>query len=272
MNLGEWKDIILLALGFFLSIGAGLAGALIQRRLDRRRERRPLNQLLNFGPDKLLFIFPHRDASPEAILPRTSTEDFLAMNNFISALLNVGWARKIGVRDVTRLKESEKGHNLVIICSTKSNSVAATFQDELRNLHANAFAFESEGDRVVISDVDGARYQSRSYQQVEEYLRSGVARADLPSKKYEDYGVVTKVSNPWNEKNKVVWIAGIRGIGTWGAAECMKKEWRQIYDQLPRQEKDCDFSAFLKIEYDNCDITRVEVRRVERLSGKRKTV
>lgn len=272
MNLGEWKDLILLALGFVLSIGAGLIGALIQRRLDRRRERRPLNQLLNFGPDDLLFVFPHRDASPEAILPRTSTEDFLAMNNVISALLNIGWTRKIGVRDMGRVSESDKRRNLVIICSPKSNSIANTFQSELRAMHANAFAFESEEDRVVISDGYGAHYQSRSYAQIEEYLGKGVSRPDLPGKKYEDYAVVTKVTNPWNEKNKVLWVAGIRGIGTWGAAECIKKEWSQIYDLLPLQRKECDFSAFLKIEYDNCDITKVEVGRVEPLGTKKGSV
>lgn len=139
MNLGEWKDIVLLALGFLLSIGAGLVGALIQRRLDRRRESRPLNQLLNFGPDGLLFIFPHRDTSPEAILPRTSTEDFLAMNNVISALLNVGWTRKIGVRDTGRFIETDKRRNLVIICSTKSNSAAASFQKELTRICERLF-------------------------------------------------------------------------------------------------------------------------------------
>ena len=271
MNFGEWKDIILLVLGFLLSIGAGLVGAYLQRRMDRRLERRPLNQLLNFGPDSLLFIFPHRDAAPEAILPRTSTEDFLAMNNVISALLKADWNRKIGVRDTTRVIESDKRRNLVIICSPKSNSLATIFQDELRRAHPNAFTFESEGDRVCISDGDNAHYHSKSYEQVESYLHSGVARRDLPSKAYEDYAVVTKVTNPWNEKTKVVWVAGIRGIGTWGAAECIKKEWRQIYEQLPRDRKDLDFSALLKIEYDHCDITSVDVRRVEPL-GRGKVV
>jgi hypothetical protein len=131
MNLGDWKDPLLLVLGFFLSIGAALVGASIQRHLDRLGERRPLNQLLNFGSDGLLFVFPHRDTTPEAILPRTSTEDFLAMNNFISALLIIGWTRKTGVRDTGRLTESDKRRNLVIICSPKSNTVAKSFQAEL---------------------------------------------------------------------------------------------------------------------------------------------
>ena len=138
----EWNDMILLALGFFLSICAGLVGAYIQRRIDHRVERRPLNQLLNFGPDKILFIFPHRDEPPEAILPRTSTEDFLAMNNFISALLSIGWSKKIGVRDMSRVTEADKTCNLVIICSPKSNTLANIFQNELRKLHPNAFIFD----------------------------------------------------------------------------------------------------------------------------------
>jgi hypothetical protein len=269
MNLSQWKDVILLGLGFVLSIGAGVIGAYVQRRLDRRAERRPLNQLLDFGPDSLLFIFPHRDTSPEAILPRTSTEDFLAMNNFISALLNIGWSRKIGVRDVTRVTEADKRRNLVIICSPRSNTVASTFQQELRRSHPNAFAFETVADKVCITDGDGARYESKSYEQVRHYIGAGLANQDLPGKTYEDFAVVTKVTSPWNDKMKVVWVAGIRGIGTWGAAECVKKEWRQIYDQLPPDGKNCDFSALLKVEYDNCDITSVEVRRVELLGRNR---
>ena len=140
-SLGDWKDVVLLAAGFLFSIGAGLVGAHLQRAIDRRVERRPLNQLLNFGPESLLVVFPPRDESPEAILPRTSTEDFLAMNNFISALLNMGWSRKVGVRDTTRLTEADKRRNLVVICSPKSNSFAGDLQKELTRLYPNAFSF-----------------------------------------------------------------------------------------------------------------------------------
>lgn len=269
MNLGQWKDVVLLVVGFVLSIGAGIIGAFLQRRLDRRAERRPLNQLLDFGPDSLLFIFPPRE-SPEAILPRTSTEDFLAMNNFISVLLKIGWSRKIGVRDTGRFQGADETRNLVIICSPKSNDIALKFQQILRGSHPNAFAFGFEADKVHIIDREGAAYHSKSYEQVTNYINSGIPKADLPRQAYDDYAVFTKVANPWNKKMKVVWLAGIRGIGTWGAAECIKKEWRQIYEQLPSNEKNCEFSALLKIKYDNCDITSVEVLRVE-LLGRNKT-
>lgn len=265
-NFGDWQDVIILAAGFLLSIGAGLVGAHFQRVIDRRAERRPLSHLLNFGPDNLLVVFPQRDESPEAILPRTSTEDFLAMNNFISALLNMGWSRKVGVRDTTRVTEADKRRNLVVICSPKSNTLADGLQKELKRLYPNAFTFVP-GTEVCIRDRDGADIHSKSYQQIRDYLAAGVAKSELPTKIYEDYAVVAKVTNPWNDKTKVVWVAGIRGIGTWGAAECIKKEWQQIYDMLPDGQKEHDFSALVRIQYDNSDITAMNVRRVELLKG-----
>jgi hypothetical protein len=265
-NFGDWKDVVLLAVGFVLSVAAGLLGAYLQRLVDRRAERRPLSQLLNFGPEIVLLVFPPRDESPEAILPRTSTEDFLAMNNFISTLLNMGWSRKVGIRDTTRLTEADKRRNLVVICSPKSNTFADELQKELRRLYPNAFTFVP-GPEVCIRDGDGAEIHSKSYKQIRDQLAAGVAKSELPAKAYEDYAIVSKVTSPWNNKAKVVWVAGIRGIGTWGAAECIKKEWQQIYDRLPEGQKEADFSALVRVQYDNSDITSVEVRRVELLRG-----
>jgi len=58
MNLGEWKDIVLLAAGFVLSIGAGIIGAYIQRRLDRRAERRPPTNCSTSAPTVCCSSFP----------------------------------------------------------------------------------------------------------------------------------------------------------------------------------------------------------------------
>ena len=56
-------------------------------------------------------------------------------------------------------------------------------------------------------------------------------------------------------------MAGIRGIGTWGAAECIKKNWRGIYDRLERKRG--SFSALVLVTYENCDITNTEVMQVK---------
>jgi len=262
MDFVIWKDVLNISTGFVLSIIAGLIGAFIQRKFDQRNETHPLNQLLNFGRDDLLFIFPHREEITEAILPRTSTEDFVAMNNFISALINAGWTRKIGVRDTTRVSTNDKKRNLVIVCSPKSNGFSEEFQMEQKKQLKKFFYFEKDTDeRWFITDGNG-EYKSKSYKQVDGYRSAGIDKRELPTKSFEDYAVITKATNPWNYRNKVILIAGIRGIGTWGAAECVKKEWRQIYKLLPQRQKDVDFSALVKIRYHNCDITAIDILRV----------
>ena len=265
------RDIVLMVLGFVLSIIGALIGATIQRRWDRRRTRRPLNQLLNFGSDDLLFVFPHRtdesNQNPAAsyLLPRTSTEDFIAINNFMTVLANSGWERGAHVRDTTRFRADDHKRNLVIVCSPKSNDKAAEFQDALIKKKIVAYYFEKRGDRWCIlhpTDSDRPPYESPSWSQEQEYLASGVDRRDLPGKAFTDYAIITKATNPWNPHNKVIWIAGIRGIGTWGAAECVKKRWLDIYNALPKGAKDADFSAIIKVFYDNSDIANTEVVKV----------
>ena len=259
-----WKDILFLVIGFALSIVAGLIGAYIQRIILLSGQKRPLNQLLNLGKDDLLFIFPHREEIREAILPRTSTEDFIAMNNVISALINIGWSRKIGVRDTHHVTKDDKKKNLIIICSPKSNEFSLEFQNKLRESVSPFFFFEKTNgnqDHWCITDGDSIS-RSKSYKQEKFYLDTGCSRRELASKAFEDFAVITKATNPWNSKNKVIAIQGIRGIGTWGAAECLKKEWNQIYSRLQTQKKDTDFSALIKIYYENCDITKIDVRRV----------
>ena len=194
------------------------------------------------------------------------------MNNFISALLQIGWSGRTGVRDVGQapkdfghVNEADKQQNLVIICSPKSNALAGDLQQELKKIYPRTFVFESTGNQCFVTDGTGI-IPSPSYQQMESYKKNGVPDEELPSQKYEDYAVITKVTNPWNPAAKVLWLAGIRGIGTWGAAECIKKEWQKIYDQLPDENKTCNFSALLKVNYDNCDISAIEVRRVEVLT------
>lgn len=172
--------------------------------------------------------------------------------------------KRSGLEIQLHVTASDRTRNLVIVCSPKSNSFTQIFQDKLRTSHPTAFAFESDINKEwMIIDCDGGEYHSKSYKQVKDYINRKIAISELPAQAYEDYAVVTKVTNPWNDKSKVVWVAGIRGIGTWGAAECIKKEWRQIYSKLLPENKDCDFSAILKINYNNCDITSINVLRVK---------
>jgi len=254
-----WDYIVFLVIGFVLSLIASILGALFYARATLYRQRRPLNQILNFGNDELLFVFPHREDTVAAILPRTSTEDFLAINNVISVLLQIGWNKRVGVRDTKRLRDSEKKRNLVSICSRKSNPFTGELQGIMRKKYPRFFRVEPlNQNEWYVTDGKG-EWKSNSYSQLAEFLHRGGDRADIPEQHFDDVAVINKITNPWNSSNKILVIEGARGIGTWGAAECIKKGWEQIFRQLPDGKKDSDFSALVFIRYYNCDITQIIV-------------
>lgn len=261
------ENAIYVVIGFFLSLLATIFGAAIYARLREYKTKRPLNRLLNFGNDELLYIFPPRYEAPEAILPRTSTEDFLAMNNFTGALLQIGWANKVGVRDIDHFTPNDKNRNLVVICSPKSNPFAAVVQTEMFKLYPQSrfYRVERDPDHRVEQDPDEEQWvvrdgfgiwRSDTYSQIDGFREENLVTAEQT---LDDVAVISKITNPWNKENKIFLVAGVRGIGTWGAAECINKEWQQIYKRMPRRLKGGDFSALVQVDYHNCDIVRIRV-------------
>jgi hypothetical protein len=248
-------------LGFLLSIVGALIGAMIQRKYDKKHERRPLAQLLNFGHDELVFVFPHRDYEQKSILPRTSTEDFMAINNFISALINLEWKGKVSLRHSTNVDDAAKKHNLVVICSTKSNTFTTECQQILKSSGKFfCYSFQDDPSRpntVLTCSPWDEHCQSPSYKQ-----EQGISPQRLAEQHLDDYAIITKVHNPWNADNILIIVAGIRGIGTWGAAEFLKKKWMMIYDLLPEGKKDSEFSALIQVSYERYDIKDWRVVRV----------
>ena len=120
-----------------------------------------------------------------------------------------------------------------------------------------------------IVDRSGAKYTSDTYQQVDDYLSKSHGHYVLiPEQEYVDVGYLTKVTNPFcgedDKKTKIFIVAGIRGIGTWGVAECLKKNLKAIYNELGKT-KDADFSAAIRIHYKNLDILKTTVIHVHKL-------
>jgi hypothetical protein len=64
----------------------------------------------------------------------------------------------------------------------------------------------------------------------------------------------------------VLWIAGIRGVGTWGAAETVKKWHGRLLKprlrMLLQPSRAVQFSAVVKITYSNSDIVDSELVRM----------
>lgn len=212
------------------------------------RRQRGQAALLKGIESPFFFVFPLRERPDQTVLPRTSTEDFMAINNIISALMLVGQSPKIRVRDPDRLTEAEKKqNNLILICSSKRNSVTDEALSLLRNRlgdRAPSFEIDPKTSRLSIR-FNKATYHSDSF--------------DQQGPDYDDIALIMKVRSPWSEEHKVLILAGIRGFGTWGAAEALKKWWRQLYDRkgsLPNRKiyKTGDFAAILHVQYRDCDI------------------
>jgi hypothetical protein len=212
------------------------------------------------------------------LLPRTSTEDFLAVNNLISALHTIGWQTtndQFQVRDTSRLDEEDKKKNLIVFCSAKSNELAREIQETLikQNIEHYCFvhiAIEESGKQWAITSR-GGYFPSPTSKRLEEYQKgqelasfeASKSQSLLYQEGLEDFAAITKITNPWNPNRTIIMVAGIRGIGTWGAAEAIKKWygkiWREKKGPFKGSQKNGDFSALLRVRYRNSDIQDVEV-------------
>jgi hypothetical protein len=199
------------------------------------------------------FVFPERDPVDEdAILPRTATEDFLAINNLISAFQKCRMKPPEKVRNPDRLGDKEKQeHSLILICSPIRNATSREFLAKLREvLPQEEFPYFEEYEecgklRRLVRWKSGT-WKSPSWGQ------------EAP--KFEDVAVLMKTTNPWNPKLRVLFLAGARGIGTWGAGEFVKKWWNRLLTHTGGKLDAADnFAAVLQVIYENRDIKDVNV-------------
>lgn len=79
-----------------------------------------------------------------------------------------------------------------------------------------------------------------------------------------DNAVVLKAPNLHNPQATVFVMAGVRGIGTWGAGDCVRKRLDTLY-QMKRGEKRGDFFFFVDVQYSDFDITKTEISGFEDL-------
>lgn len=269
--MGNWIEILV---GTGLTIG----GAVLTQAwhwLKKRTQGRGQRALLNGLGEPLLFVFPGREDVPEAILPRISIEDFMAINNTISSLLMVGCDTKIRVRDAKRLTDKEKqNNNLILFCSSKTNTVTGEALDLLSERyrgqnrgHLVPKFVKNEQDGTTEIEMCEGTYKSPSFAQIRK-LREEDDDNDLPARiakaELDDVAAIVKARSPWSNDHKILILAGLRGFGTWGAGECLKKWWRPIYAKKGRDRKqdirkEGDFAALIHVKYAGCDIKHAKL-------------
>ncbi len=236
-----------------------------------RRQYKGQRALLSGLQNPTIFVYPPRprlknEDDPTAILPAViSIEDFLAINNVISAFLRVDWERPAKIKDTDpkHLTDEDKRHNnLILICSSKTNKVTGDALLELRKRYPHLRdvlpAFELVSDvntkacRVLLR-FNGGIYESPSYDQ-----------PISEDAEIEDYAILAKAINPWSPHHRLLIVAGLRGVGTWGAAETLKKWWQELYDKKGHNpargiSKQGNFVAVLRIRYKKEDIKKPDL-------------
>jgi hypothetical protein len=88
-----------------------------------------------------------------------------------------------------------------------------------------------------------------------------------PGPEYDDVAMIIKARNPWAGQRRILIVSGIRGFGTWGAAEFLKKHWQELHERKGRSRrlgtsKHGNFAALISVRYANYDIKNMSLLHV----------
>lgn len=215
-----------------------------------------------------LFVLPPRETATDMrppALPRTSMEDFLAVNNIIRAYLQIGWDPPAHTRHPDLLLEDDRSqNNLILLCASQRNAVTKEAIEKLRSSNSEFCHL------IPIFEID----QSSKNREIR--WNTGTFPSMSFNQKgptYNDTAVIVKTQNPWAKDKKILIVAGIRGFGTWGAGDFLRKSLSELYDQKGNSRgkgisKTGNFVALVNVEYKNFDIKDVKLINIVDLDGK----
>lgn len=237
----------------------GIAGKHYWSVYQKVRKTRGQSAILAGFSDSTKFVFPPREDVESALLPRISTEDFMAMNNMISAFINCNHIPPYKMVDSNKITDQDKKeNNLILICSSKTNKITKEALTLLRRTDSSWRSlipyFEvDQGTNKIYIRWNKGNYPSESYGQ--------------KGPDFTDIAMIIKARSPWAAQHKILIVAGIRGIGTWGAAEFLKKWWKALYDEKGNDRKKAvckegDFAALVEVQYRDSDIKNVKLLHV----------
>jgi hypothetical protein len=219
-----------------------------------------LRQLLQLGHDEVIVVLPHQTGSKSRRLPQVAVEDVLALRNVFDILSELG-VKHPKIRHPSNLAEPDKKRNIITI----GGSITNAFSREILQLPLadGQLAFvpsDTQPEQIVLKRGDSITYTSASYS------HDGTESAEA---KNRDIGLILRRPNPKNPSCSVVVLAGIRGIGTWGASDHLRKHARKLFARVKKDDSnaiDLGFLAVLDAEYENFDITHTRVKDISSVS------
>lgn len=238
------------------------------RRIRRLFPTHAARSVFNCNSDlNLVIVYPPREEEPGSILPRVAGEDFMAITHVLKIADIAGFPRDM-VRmapvntETGNIEDNPDDGNLALVCAPWSNPMTGKVLVRLRNscgliaeFHplssspanppASVATPRTKGTAQYYISFYGKPYYSNTYEVQEQLTREHKQpwKGDM-----KDYGLIIKAPNPYNLRNQnatAFIIAGIRGIGTWGAAWYLCERVRDLYDSV----KDGDFAAVIEVDY-----------------------
>jgi hypothetical protein len=256
-----------LAIGIATSLAASGIWFLGRLKVNEARlARSPHGLVFNLNRSRdVVLVFKTRDPDPAQTRPfrQVGMEDMLSVNYVSRSLSLCGWddnrlefraqERFAPLRNDGDRADDQADENLVLICS---HDVTKAALDVYRSNKFVDCKFVDETGTAQIPRI-GIKLEnfdtqfSPSFEQEVAMLQENV---ELREGMVEDYALIVKGPNPWSRKHgKLIMIAGVRGIGTWGAARYLRDHPEQIYEEFGTN----NFALIVKVTYCNWRIEDV---------------
>ncbi|HWN08716.1 MAG TPA: hypothetical protein VNO50_05485 [Pyrinomonadaceae bacterium] len=153
---------------------------------------------------------------------------------------------------------------MIIFSGPKRNAFTGEVLEKIKQQGRNVLDFRKVSENPEQWQIFSDIFQCHSPSYAQEEIAQNAGR-EAVTETLEDVAMIFKITNPWNGANKIVIIAGIRGIGTWGAADYLRKRADELYRSKSgtgQYKKDGDFAALLKVTYENYNIIQVDLRQL----------
>lgn len=231
---------------------AAILFAILTSLLKKYLEKLPYRRILGFSKDEpILIVFPSRRDEPlhKGLLrdTRVTFEDMLAVN-YVERMLTLSGCPDFRVqmrehKGFRKLDVHDSAKNIVLICSPKSNEITQEYLKKINDGTNLNWKFGEDDKGQLFISTNPGKWESATYDQEKELKKDNkiVGESTL-----DDMAVIIRAPNPYNPKAKILIIAGIRGIGSWGAA----KYFRQNAKSLDSKTKGNDFALIVKIKYE----------------------
>ncbi|MEW8632246.1 MAG: hypothetical protein AB2591_19790 [Candidatus Thiodiazotropha sp.] len=217
---------------------------------------RYFRKLLKLGAGSIVVVYRHQNPAIERKLPPVALEDVMALRNVLSILSEMG-IRKPKIRHPEAMEDSDYKGNIISIGGSVRNSLTKEILNEPVNGDCLDFISNDDDDgNIVFKRGENMIYTSPSYKMED---------TDAPDAPLDDLAIILRRPNPKNESCSVIVLAGVRGIGTWGASDHLRKYASQLYRRIRKDPEGAlskGFLAVLDVKYEKFDIRKSRIKDI----------